>query len=298
MLPPVEEIRSLSIIGCGQVGTVLGALWHSLRVFRIEALVDSNFEKARRACALIGAGTPQESIELLPSSDVVLLSVPDAALSACLPALYSRGNIKAGAIVCHCSGSVPAEHLGRLRELGAHVASMHPVRSFADFRRTIESFSGTYCGFEGDAAAKEVLLSAFTRIGAIVFTLDPAKKMLYHSGAVFVCNYLTALLEVGLRAYEHAGVARETAFKIIEPIVRGTVDNIFASDPAASLSGPLVRGDAEVLRYQLHAVAEWDERAAALYRLLGAVALELVEKRAVLSAKKIEELRAALQIEG
>ncbi len=290
----MEKKPCLSIVGCGQVGTVLGALWHSSGVFEVEALVDVNLEKVRRAGALIGSGAPHESLEVLPPSDVILLAVPDDALISCAEALSAQATIKPGAIIFHCSGATPSEALGLLRKHGASVASMHPLRSFADFNRAVDHFRGTYCGFEGDAEARDILIEAFEEIGAEVFELDPSKKAIYHAASIFVSNYINALIEVGLSAFEEAGVAREVALKIIAPIARGTVDNIIASDPAAALSGPLARGDSELVAHQLAALDGWNDRAATLYRMLGGVAVDLVERRAMLSPKKIEDLREAL----
>lgn len=287
-------MRSISIIGCGQVGTVLGALFHNSAAMRVEALVDISIEKAKRANALIGEGTPQESLACLATSDLLLLSLPDSAIEGCVRELCEQCLVKAGTIVFHCSGALPSSALAPLAALGAHIGSVHPVRSFADFRQTVESFRGTYCGVEGDANATPILCELFTSLGARTFSIDAAHKEIYHAGAVFACNYLVALIEVSLRAYERAAVPREVALEVLQPLLRGTLDNIFARGLTSALSGPIVRGDAGAISRQVAAVGAWDSRAEMLYRMLGDVILDLIASNGSLTPGKIEALRQLL----
>ena len=105
--------------------------------------------------------------------------------------------------------------------------------------------------------------------------MDPEFKTVYHAATVFVCNYLVALMEVGLRCFERADLPRETALKVIEPIVRGTVDNVFSLGPVQALTGPIARGEASVVGKQCEALGQWDEQIQRLYKDLAQVALEL-----------------------
>ncbi|MCL6629503.1 MAG: DUF2520 domain-containing protein [Armatimonadetes bacterium] len=115
--------------------------------------------------------------------------------------------------------------------------------------------------------------------------IAPALKALYHAGGVFSCNYLVALIEQALRAHEHAGLPREASLAAIEPMVRETVDAIFARGPARALTGPIARGDVETVRRQLAAVEAWDPAAGALYRSLGLVAVDLAQAIDAVSPK-------------
>ena len=53
-----------------------------------------------------------------------------------------------------------------------------------------------------------------------MFDIEPQSKTIYHAASVFVCNYLTALLEIGARCYEKSGLDRGTAMQVMEPLVR------------------------------------------------------------------------------
>jgi predicted short-subunit dehydrogenase-like oxidoreductase (DUF2520 family) len=96
---------------------------------------------------------------------------------------------------------------------------------------------------------------------------------------VIVCNYLTALMEAGLRCYAAAGVPRGVAATMMEPIVRETLDNVFQLGTADALTGPIARGDHPVVARHLQALAAGEPVLHALYRNLGAVALDLARAR-------------------
>jgi predicted short-subunit dehydrogenase-like oxidoreductase (DUF2520 family) len=140
------------------------------------------------------------------------------------------------------------------------------------------------------------LKPAFERIGARVFEIEPSAKTLYHAAGVIVCNYLTALLDTGARCYEKAGIARGDAMRMMQPLVRETLDNVFALGPARALTGPIARGDIDVVGRQVEAVEKADPRIAAVYRELGKVAVELAHEQGGADAgalKAIERILAA-----
>ena len=61
--------------------------------------------------------------------------------------------------------------------------------------------------------------------------------------------------------------------------MRETLDNVFSIGPARALTGPIARGDDEVVKRHLAALDAWNERIAAIYRDLGSVALALARER-------------------
>ena len=133
---------------------------------------------------------------------------------------------------------------------------MHPIKTFTDAGLAAQTFPGTYCGAEGDLEALKVLKPAFAKIGAKVLDISPELKPIYHSGGVFACNYLAALIEAALRAHEKAGIPRAASLKALEPMVRETVDAIFDKGPERALTGPISRGDVATVRRQLAMVRD------------------------------------------
>lgn len=271
--------KTLNIIGCGHVGQTLGRLWTVQRTFSVQDVLNRSQESAERAAAFIGAGRAVARHDDLRPADITMIATADAQIAPSCEALAAAGRLQPGAIVFHCSGALGSSELRAARALGALTASVHPIRSFAAPDRVVREFAGTYCGAEGEPGALEVLAQAFGVIGAQVLAIDPQSKVIYHAAAVFACNYLVTLLDVARQAYVKAGIPADTALKLMEPLVRETMDNVFRLGPEAALTGPIARGDTATVVRQYRAVKQWDERHGALYRRMGKLTADLVRRR-------------------
>lgn len=272
-------MQVLSIIGCGTVGMVIGRVFREAGLFEIGDILNRSPESGGKAAAFIGGGRSVSGYDELRPADLFLVAAADDAIADCATRLAGSGVVLPGSVVWHLSGALPSTVLAPVKALGADVASVHPVLSFADAALSVSQFPGTWCGVEGDAPAVARLVEAIGAAGGRTFPVDARFKTIYHAGAVFACNYLTALMEVALRSYQKAGLPRETALQVIEPLVRGTVDNVFRVGTEHALTGPIARGDAAVVAGQLAALDEWDGELALIYRALGRVALDLARRR-------------------
>ena len=286
--------KTLNIVGAGRVGSTLARGWFRSGVFDVGEVVNSTLASARHAVKFIGAGQARDGVSAFNRASMWMIGVHDSAIEPTAERLASEGVVQPGDTVFHCSGSLGAGSLSSLAEQGAKVASLHPVRSFVAPLADPEEFAGTWCALEGDARALSELRPALERIGARVFSIDAANKLLYHAASVFSCNYLSALMEVALRAIEQSGVNRTTGLELLEPLVRGTVDNLFEHGPATALTGPIARGDHRLVERQLSAVAAWSRNHAELYRQLGEVARELAAEKGVVSEVDLEALAKVL----
>jgi predicted short-subunit dehydrogenase-like oxidoreductase (DUF2520 family) len=268
-------MATLNIIGAGRVGRTLAALWRAQGVYEIGAVCNRTRPSAQDAVRFIGAGVAAGDLSAMPPAPVWMVATPDGEIAEAATALAASGLLRTQDVVFHCSGALASDVL-RERIVGeVPVASVHPLKTFADPAVALRTFAGTYCTAEGDAAALAVLMPAFESIGARVSTIAAQSKTLYHAASVMVCNYLTALMEAGLKCYEQAGLPRATASAMMEPLVRETVDNLFRLGTVNALTGPIARGDHAVVVRQLAALQAFDSRIAEIYRSLGAVAVEL-----------------------
>lgn len=286
--------RTLNIIGCGRVGRTLGSLWLAQHAFVIQDVLDGTPHGARSAVAFIGDGHAVGWLEEMRPADVWMLTPPDARIVHCCEQLAPSGLLRRGDIVFHCSGALPSGELRAAAAAGASVASVHPLKSFADPHQAVLTFTGTWCAVEGDRAALDVLQPAFEVIGARLSAIDPQFKTIYHAASVIVCNYLTALLETGLRAYQKSGLTREMALTMMEPLVRETVDNVFRLGTVKALTGPIARGDHAVVARHLEALSAWDAHTGDIYKTLGVVALQLARAQGEADAGALAQLERLL----
>lgn len=271
--------KTLNIIGCGNVGKVLGRLWTASGAFTVQDILNRSLESSARAVDFIGAGHAVGSIHTLRPADIYLIGTPDDEIERCCQDLASAGLIEADKIVFHCSGALPSDILRTASQCGAHIASIHPIRSFAGPEQVASSFAGTWCGAEGNIRALEVLDPAFARIGAQLVPINAECKTIYHSAAVFASNYLVTLLDVAVEAYAKSGVPREVGLKMLEPLVRGTVDNVFRLGTTEALTGPIERGDITTVVRQYRAVNAWDANCGLLYKQMGKITSDIAARK-------------------
>jgi predicted short-subunit dehydrogenase-like oxidoreductase (DUF2520 family) len=276
------------------VGRACGRLWAKARVFEIQDVLTRSRASAGQAVKFIGAGHAVGHLDEMRPANVWMIATRDDAIVPSCVTLAATGKIVPDNIVFHVSGATPSSDLKPASERGARIASVHPIKTFTDARLAVQTFRGTYCGAEGDRDALKVLKPAFAKIGAKVVDISPGLKPIYHSGGVFACNYLVALIEAALRAHEKAGIPRATSLKALEPMVRETVDAIFDNGPERALTGPISRGDVATVRRQLAIVRGWDAELGGLYRGLGLIAVALAESGQRIDAQRAADLRAAL----
>lgn len=272
---------TVNIIGAGHVGRVLGRLFASVDGVIVQDVLTRSQASAQAAVDFIGAGRPVGSHAALRRADVTMLAVSDDQIVPACAALVAEG-LQAGAIVFHCSGALASGALLAASQAGASVASVHPIRSFADPSQVAGSFDGTYCGVEGDALALDFLTPTLTSIGARPVPIDASAKTLYHAAAVFASNYLVTVLDASLRAYQAAGIPEAVARELAAPLVTETVANVLRLGAAPALTGPIARGDMATVARQQLAVANWDGATGDLYAALAAPTVALAARKRAL----------------
>lgn len=287
--------HTLNLVGPGRVGRTLGTLLHRKGQLQLQDVLSAERATAEDAVAFIGAGRAVRALSDLRPADLWLLATPDAAITPVAMALAATGTVRRGDVVWHCSGALASTALAPLAAAGARVASLHPLKSFAAPAAATASFAGTWCTAEGDATALAVLQPLYESLGAKVRVIEAAGKTLYHAASVLVCNDLTALMEAGLRTYAAAGLDRVTAQTMMEPLVRETLDNVFRLGTTEALTGPVARGDADVIARQFAALGAVDPRIADAYRALNGIAVDLAQAQGRASAAALAAVRAALK---
>jgi predicted short-subunit dehydrogenase-like oxidoreductase (DUF2520 family) len=268
---------TLNIVGAGHVGRALGRLFAARGALTVQDVLTRSMASAQAAVAFIGAGRAVDAVAALRPASVWMLAVSDdriADVAAQLGAFDLRG-----AVVFHCSGAKASAELAPLRAAGAFVASVHPVRSFADPQQVAAAFDGTFCGIEGDEQALALLHPAFAAIGARLVAIDARAKTVYHAASVFASNYLTTVLDAALRAYQAAGIPEDVARELARPLAMETLANVFRLGPETALSGPIARGDAATVARQQAAVTAWDPATGALYEALAAATWDLAARK-------------------
>jgi len=290
-----EERGQVVIIGAGVVGTALACLVHRAG-YQVAAIASRRPESANRACRMLGVDVAvPEPAEAARRGTIVLITTPDDAIASVCESLAGAGAFQAGSVVAHCSGALSSEVLAPARErCGAHVASVHPMQTFATAASALSHFAGTWCFCEGDAEAVGVLRSLFAAIGGRVEQISTANKVLYHASAVMACNYLVVLLEAAGELAKQAGIDRTQATAAMRPLLDATLENVSRFGPIDALTGPIARGDADTVERQLAAIEQVSGELAGLYRQLGRRALAMAKVKGTVDQAVADRLQETL----
>ena len=288
-------MNSINVIGCGKVGKTLSRLWTRHGIFRVQSVLNRSLRSSSQAVEFVGAGRAVDDYARLGHADLVMISTSDEAIETCCRRLCASGILTEGVIVFHTSGSLPSSLLESARSQGALIASLHPVKSFADPATASKTFAGTFCALEGDPQACDVLRDALRPCRATTFPVDPEFKTIYHAATVVTSNYLVALMEVALRCFEKAGIDRQAALDLMQPIATGTAANLFKLGPVRALTGPIARGEPSVVERQSKTLGQWDETIQAIYKTLGQIALDLSAEQGTATPEALAAIKKTLR---
>jgi predicted short-subunit dehydrogenase-like oxidoreductase (DUF2520 family) len=282
---------SVNIIGAGLLGKTIGHLLVKYQLVKMGNICNQSKASALCAIQFIGAGQYCASIGELAAADLTFITTSDDAIALTSDALSQNKFIKKGSVVVHCSGAHTSDILISMKKKGCFIASIHPMKSFANPELSIEQYNGTYCAIEGDMEAVQMISPLFNAIGSITYTIDKSKKSLYHAAGVFASNYLVTLSKQALTCMRDAGVEDEMAMRIITHIMRGTVSNLEQTlSPEEALTGPIQRGDVSTILNHINYLT--DHEIKYLYSILGKATLHLTNHNQM----KKEEIKAALTL--
>jgi predicted short-subunit dehydrogenase-like oxidoreductase (DUF2520 family) len=264
--------RSVSIVGLGNWGSSLAYALNAAGV-RLQEVILSG---ARSGAGHSGwaRALPLTTLDRAQlKADVLWLCVPDAAIARVTGRMVKRVGRRGfkGQVVVHSSGALSAQVLQAAALAGASVASVHPVMSFAT--RVPVSLQGVPFGVESDAASRRILNALVRRVGGRPFAVHAGSKALYHAVGVLSSPLLVSHLAAAHEAATRAGFTPQQAKKLIEPIVRATLDNFFLRGPGKSFSGPIARGDVQTIDLHLRALKP-HPMLAGVYRSLALYALK------------------------
>lgn len=271
---------------------------HNSAGYRVTGVYDINRKKAAAGARFIGPGAVvyRNSPEAVRAADIIFITTPDDAIeSACraVSAGLAPGDDK---IVLHCSGSQPSGALkSAKRHKKVHIASLHPMRTFADKDAAIRNFRGTYCAYEGDLQGLAVVRNIVMALGGIPVKIKAKDKILYHVGCVFASNYLVTLIKASRDFLKSCGFNDKCILKAVRPLIYSGIENIMAAGVTGALTGPVSRGDVLTVRKHLKSVRKSMSSYLALYRELGRHTLAIALEKRGISKSQALRLRKELK---
>lgn len=216
-------------------------------------------------------------------ADLVWFCVPDREIARA--ALQLAEVVEwTGKVALHSSGALASSELRLLQRRGAAVASVHPLMTFV--RGSVPSLYSVPFALEGDPAAVQVARRIVRDLGAEAFPISRNRKAAYHAWGAFASPLLIALLVTAEKVSRAAGLSTAEARRKALPILRQTLTNYAKLGAARAFSGPIVRGDAPVVRQHLQELKKVPE-ARAVYIALARAGLRYLP---AVNRKELEKL--------
>lgn len=257
---------NINIIGAGKVGQTLGHLFVKHQLARIQYVFNTSRQHATDAIKWIGEGIYHADIQTMPHAKITLITTPDDFIETICLALSHNKRLKPGDIIVHCSGVLSSDVLVSAQKRGCYIASVHPLRSFAELTLSAEQYPGTYCVMEGDREALLVLEPLFKAIGSKTYPIQKSQKALYHAGAVFAANYVVTLAKLATDCFEQAGIEPEIAKQVTLTLMQSVFENLQTKSPEQALTGPIKRRDLMSIQKHLEHLSDSQR---AIYQALG-----------------------------
>ena len=225
----------------------------------------------------------------------IFITTTDDAIASVCHEIVAGGAIRKGDKVIHMSGAGGLDLLAPARRAGAHVASIHPIQSFADVEGAIINIPGSTFGITADDELRAWAVSMVNALKGVPFFVPEKDKALYHAAACMASNYLTTLMHMVETTYQALGLSRKEAIRAFWPLVKGTLLNIETRGAIEALTGPIARGDAGTIEKHLQALRETLPDLLNAYCELGLMTVDIALQKASLAHDRAQTIKTLLK---
>jgi predicted short-subunit dehydrogenase-like oxidoreductase (DUF2520 family) len=246
--------------------------------WKIGAVVTRNQSSARRAVRFIGAGTALVRVSRrILASTCILITTPDGAIEAVADELARIcGEDLQGQVVLHTSGAMDSSALHAVRVCGASVGSIHPLQTFNGV--TVPPLEGKVFAIEGDPMAMRAARKIARALGGAPSQIEPRNKPLYHAAGALAAGHTLVVVEAAIQLLMSLGMKRREAMRALLPMTRQVLQNYERLGLRAAWTGPLARGDHEVVVRHLNVLQEYSPEYGNAYDALNRLAERILPR--------------------
>ncbi len=249
-----KTIKTISVIGSGNVAEAIALAVAQSEELQLKQIVARNSERGQQLAEMTGAEWCSD-VEQAAEADLYIISVSDRAVGE----VASRLPLRDDAIVVHTAGSVEMDVLGE-RARGV----FYPFQTFTAGRRV--DFQQVPLFVEGCDEPTTVELERVAHLlSHRVYRATSQRRREIHLTGVLACNFVNALYAMAAdRLAEREGLP----FDILRPLIEQTARKAVEADhPREVQTGPAVRGDKAVTARHCEMLAG-DSRKEEIYKLL------------------------------
>lgn len=287
-----------SLIGPGRVGTSLGMALIETG-WRCDSIVVGykNYPEIRNLKRHFPGTFFSDSLSSLrPDFDLLLLTVSDNRIREVCEELAGSCTFSwREKTVLHTSGIVEVNSLEKLKAKGASTGAFHPIASFATQYSSGSAQNICYDFLGGRTAGVIAGKIARSLSSRLVRLKTERERELLHVASVIVSNFTV----IGVRSAEKlvSNSIHETEAKsLLDGLLASTAANLSQGRGVASLTGPLARGDINVILRHLQ-LLESDPLLLQFYKSSSLLGLDLLleNERNTVRRRNLSEIRKLLE---
>jgi predicted short-subunit dehydrogenase-like oxidoreductase (DUF2520 family) len=172
--------------------------------------------------------------------------------------------------------------------------SFHPMKPFNDRMRDLGHFAGTVLGIEGDGKAVAIGHALAGLMGGHPLNISSRDKSIYHAAGVIAFTGAMALAWAAEKISESLDLDRSFIEKGIVPSMSDASKTVAVPGLPEGLTGPVSRGDVDVVEEQMKALADRFPEFLPVYREVALLNLRMLENDGLLDRDVIEKLKKVL----
>lgn len=271
------------VVGAGRVGAVLGA---ALRLAGHNCTgVSAVSDLSRlRAEALLPGVPIKPADQVVAESELVILAVPDSVLPDLVRGFSSSEVFIPGQFVAHTSGNYGISVFDSAPQVSP--MAIHPVMTFTGTSVDLARLVDTPFGVTTTDALRPVAEALVVEMGGEPVWVPEDSRVIYHTAMVLSSNYLNVLVNEAVTLLTQSGM--EAPQRLLAPLLSASLDNALRLGDKG-LTGPVARGEREVIRNHLEALSERPSSQSA-YRALARLATDRALAAGLLSVDQAADL--------
>jgi predicted short-subunit dehydrogenase-like oxidoreductase (DUF2520 family) len=223
-------------IGSGNVATHMAQAFKSAGC-NITQVISKTLENAQMLADRVGAIALTDFSMMMRDADFYVISVSDHSITTVAKYLEAIDGI-----VVHTSGATAMNALNKCRHYGV----LYPLQTFS--KATSLDFSGVPLFIEAsDNESLKVLNTVACRLSKKVYNVNTEQRGVLHLSAVFVCNFVNQLYQLGAELMKD----NQLDFEMLRPLIMETAMKVQNRFPYEVQTGPAVRGDQRTINNHL-----------------------------------------------
>ena len=276
----------VGIIGPGRVGAALGvALTHAgHEVVAVAAVSEASVRRAREHFPRAALAEPAGVVE---AADLVLLTMPDDALTGLVNGLVAIGAPVQGRLLAHTSGRYGISVLEPATRRGALPLALHPVMTFTGRSDDLQRLRGISYGITAPEQLRPVAEVLVIEMDGDPVFITEEHRDLYHAALAGASNHLVTLVTESCDLLQAAGAGNPA--RMLSPLLYAALDNALRLGDAG-LTGPVARGDAGTVAGHLAALRDAAPEALAVYVALARLTADRALAAGLLAPPDAERL--------